>query len=145
MKGFRALVFAAAIGLAAGAASAADDLKQAAHAALIAYTRATLAGPKVLAPMLTPEFQIMRANGVGYDRHGYLTRSVGKIAGRPGYAHEDIVATAHGDIMVVRYFLRIDEVIEGKEVLKRAPRLTVFRKVDGDWHVVSHANFGLTR
>ena len=150
MKGFFALVLSAAVGLAStvwtvGPAAAADDLKEKAQAALIAYTKATLAGAKVLAPMLTPEFQIMRANGAGFDRDGYLNRSVGKITAKPDFSHEDIVATQHGDIMVVRYFLRIDEIIEGQPVKKRAPRLTVFRKVNGSWSVVAHANFGLTK
>jgi len=150
MRGFFALVLSAAIALGAtigstGQATADDDLKKTAHVALIAYTKATLAGTKVLAPMLAPEFQIMRANGAGFDRNGYLNKGVGKITGRPDFSHEDIIATQHGDIMVVRYFLRIDEVIEGQPVKKRAPRLTVFRKVDGRWNVVAHANFGLAK
>lgn len=123
----------------------ANELTEKARAALIAYTEATLAGSKVLAPMLTPEFQIMRGNGVGYDRHGYLTRAVPRISGKPDFSHEDIVATQNGDLMVVRYFLRINEVIEGVPVKKRAPRLTVFRNVGGDWKVVSHANFGAAK
>lgn len=142
-----ALFLSAALGLAAAApamrpAAAADDLTATARAALVAYTEATLAGPKALAPMLAPEFQIMRSNGAGYDRDGYLTRSVGTISGAPGFSHEDIVATAQGDLLVTRYYLRIDEVIEGRKIAKRAPRLTVFRKIGGAWKVVAHANFG---
>ena len=59
-------------------------------------------------------------------------------------AHEDLVVTRADDIMVVRYFLRIDETIDGAEIESRAPRLTAFRKIDGAWKAVSHANFGAT-
>lgn len=146
MKKLAAPLLAATIGLSAAlgtapTASAAESLKEIAHQALIAYTKATLAGRAALAPMLTPEFQIMRSNGVGYGRDDYLA-SLHRIKGKPDFSQENIVATRHGDIMVVRYFLRIDEVIDGKQIRKRAPRLTVFRYVDGRWKVVSHANFG---
>jgi hypothetical protein len=141
MKSLVALALSSSIGL-GSAAYAAEDLTDTARKALIAYTQATLDGPKALAPMLAPEFQIMRSNGVGYDRDGYLGRSVARISAKPDFSHEDIVATRHGDIMVARYFLRIDEVIEGKPIKRRAPRLTVFRLVDGAWKVVAHSNFG---
>lgn len=123
-------------------ARADDALTETARTALIAYTEATLAGPDVLAPMLAPEFQIMRSNGAGYGRDDYLSRSVPSISGKPDFLHEDIVATRHGELLVVRYFLRIDEVIEGRQIKKRAPRLTVFRQVGGAWRVVAHSNFG---
>jgi hypothetical protein len=126
-------------------ARAADDLTATARQALIAYTKATLAGSKALAPMLAPEFQIMRTNGVGYDRKGYLGRGVPSISAEPDFSHEDITATQNGDILVVRYFLRINETILGKAVKKRAPRLTVFRKIDGAWKVVAHSNFGAAK
>jgi hypothetical protein len=135
----------ASLGLSAKVAVAAQDLTETARAVLIAYTKATLAGSKVLSPMLAPEFQIMRTNGVGYDRAGYLNRGVRTIFAEPDFSHEDIVATVHGDIMVVRYFLRINEVILGNPVKKRAPRLTVFRQVAGAWKVVAHSNFGATK
>jgi len=145
MKPFRTAVLAAALCTAAFPAVADDRNTHDARAALIAYTEATLAGPDVLAPMLAPEYQIMRANGVGFDRDGYLGRGVGGVKGRPDFSHEDIVATRDGDILVVRYFLRINEIIDGTPVKKRAPRLTVFRMIDGKWKVVSHANFGAAK
>lgn len=154
MRHFTRPVFPVAAGLAAltgtailpaASVRAADDLTETARAALVAYTAATLKGPAALAPYLAPEFQIMRANGVGYDRDGYLNKGVGTIVGKPGFSHEDIVATRAGDLLVVRYFLRIDEVIQGKPIKKRAPRLTVFRNVGGAWKVVAHANFGTTK
>jgi hypothetical protein len=109
---------------------------------LVAFTQAVLDGPDALAPILAPEYQIMRTNGVGYDRDGYLNRGAGTVLAQPDYSHEDLVVTADGDVLVVRYFLLIDETIDGKPVKRRAPRLTVFRKIDDVWKVVAHSNFG---
>ena len=121
---------------------ASGDLTETARAALIAFTEAVRTGPEALAPMLAPEYQIMRANGVGYDRDSYLGRGAGTVSIKPDYAHEEIIATTYDDVLVVRYFLRIEETIDGNPVEKRAPRLTVFRKIEGQWKVVAHANFG---
>ncbi|NKB49668.1 MAG: DUF4440 domain-containing protein [Alphaproteobacteria bacterium] len=122
----------------------ADDMMDEARAALVEFTEAVLAGPDVLAPLLAPEYQIMRTNGVGYDRDGYLNRGAGSVNAQPDFSHEDLVVTVDDDVMVVRYFLRIDETIDDKPVKKRAPRLTVFRKIDDIWKVVAHSNFGAT-
>lgn len=129
--------------LAAGAAAADENLEETARAALVAFTAAVVSGPDAVAPLLAPEYQIMRANGVGYDRSGYIA-NVKAVEAAPDFSHEDLVVTAADDVMVVRYFLTINEIIEGAPVSRRAPRLTVFRKIDGDWKVVSHANFGAT-
>jgi ketosteroid isomerase-like protein len=129
--------------LAAGAAAADENLEETARAALVAFTAAVVSGPDAVAPLLAPEYQIMRANGVGYDRSGYIA-NVKAVEAAPDFSHEDLVVTAADDVMVVRYFLTINEIIEGSPVSRRAPRLTVFRKIDGDWKVVSHANFGAT-
>ncbi len=125
-------------------ASAAGDLEETARAALVAFTEAVIAGPEAAAKVLAPEYQILRANGVGYDREGYIEEGVGRVNARPDFAYEEIVATADGDILVVRSMLRIEETIDGAPVDRRAPRLTVFRKIDGAWKVVAHANFGAT-
>ena len=135
---------AAVVTLSANAASAAGDLTDEARSLLVAFTQAVLDGPDALAPILAPEYQIMRTNGVGYDRDGYLNRGAGTVLAQPDYSHEDLVVTADGDVLVVRYFLLIDETIDGKPVKRRAPRLTVFRKIDDVWKVVAHSNFGAT-
>ena len=129
--------------LSAGAASAADDMTETARGLLVAFTQAVLDGPKALAPILAPEYQIMRNNGVGYDREGYLNRGAGTVSAQPGFSHEDLVVTADDDILVARYFLTIDETIDGEPVKRCAPRLTVFRKIDAGWKVVAHSNFGV--
>lgn len=141
---FTALI-SAVVTLSADAISAADEMTETARTALVAFTEAVLAGPQTLAPMLAPEYQIMRANGVSYDRDAYLDRGAGTVSARPDFSHEELVVTADDEVMVVRYFLRIDETIDGKPVKRRAPRLTVFRKIDDVWKVVAHSNFGATK
>ena len=42
---------------------------------------------------------------------------------------------------MVRYFLRIEETIDGKPITRRALRLTVFRKISNDWKITAHSNF----
>ena len=136
---------AAVMTLSAIANAVADDMTDEARELLVAFTQAVIDGPEKLAPLLAPEYQIMRTNGVGYDRDGYLNRGVGTVSAQPDYSHEDLVVTTADDVLVVRYFLRINETIDDKPVKKRAPRLTVFRKIDGAWKVVSHSNFGATQ
>lgn len=97
---------------------------------------------QAIAAILAPEYQIMRADGVGYDREGYLAGGLPKIDNNSlEWRFENLVATASDDLMVVRYHLVIDETIDHRPVTRRAPRLTVFRRDGEDWRVVAHANF----
>ena len=94
-----------------------------------------------MAEVLAPEYQIVRSNGQTYDREGYIESNAGgvKITSLPEY--ESIVATQGGDVLVVSSVLTITETIDGQPVTRRAPRLTVFRLLDGQWRVSAHANF----
>lgn len=141
---FAATAFAAGLLLAAPVPGTADEAADAARPLLIAFIDGVIAGPEAVAPLLAPEYQIMRSNGVGYDRDGYINRGAGTVRARPNYALDDLVATTGGDVMVVRYTLQIDETIDGKTISRRAPRLTTFRKIDGDWKVSAHANLART-
>lgn len=122
-------------------AGGADENVATARSLLIAFTDAVIAGPEAVAPLLAPEHQIMRSNGVGYGQAGYVSRGAGSVNAQPNYSHDDLVVTTGGDTLGVRYFLQIDETIDGKAVARRAPRLAVFRKIDGAWKVTAHANF----
>lgn len=130
-------LLAAGMILAAGTALADEQLDSQAEAAMVAFTEAVASGN--VAGILAPEYQIMRSNGIGYDRSEYIDEVKGIDI--EAYHYDDIVATSADDIMVVRSILTINETFDGKEVERRAPRLTVFRLVDGAWKVVSHANF----
>lgn len=127
------------------AGAAAQSLHDTAKAQLVAFVEAVRGGPKAVGKILAPEYQLMRGNGVGFDRDGYISRGVGTVSIQRGFSHEEIVVTRSGDIMVVRYMLRITETIDGKPVAKRAPRLTVFRNIGGKWMVTAHANFAVTQ
>jgi ketosteroid isomerase-like protein len=142
MRTVLAVILATAVALSAGPAAADDELNETARAAIAAFVNAVIAGPEALEPILAPEFQILRANGVGYDREGYLGTGAETAALQPGFTAEDIVATAHDGVLVARYVLRIDGMIDGQPMPQRAPRLSVFRQIDGQWKVVAHANFG---
>jgi ketosteroid isomerase-like protein len=88
---------------------------------------------------LAPEFQIQRSDGKGYDEAEYLAGGLPKIDSIVSV--QDVVATEHGNVMVVRYVLSLKATVGGKAEQRSAPRLTVFRR-DGDrWLVVAHANF----
>ncbi len=118
-----------------------SNVDQLANKLIVKFIEAVIAGPDELAPMLAPEYQIMRSNGVGYNREEYLTKGLGKLSIKPVFAHKDIVVTLAENTMVVRYILEVDETIDGRAVSKRAPRLTVFRLIDNKWKVVAHSNF----
>ena len=96
-----------------------------------------------LKAILAPEFQLLRATGVGYDREGYIASELPTI--KEEWQVEDLVATASEELLVARYHLVVDETIEGVPVARRAPRLTVFRQKGDIWLVVAHATFATPR
>jgi ketosteroid isomerase-like protein len=89
--------------------------------------------------VLAPEFQVQRSDNRGFTREEYLaggrTRQV-----KPPVAR-DLVATEADGVLVVRYKMEVEQVADGKTITGEAPRLTVFRKVDGRWLVVAHAAY----
>ncbi len=138
-------MLAAAVALFAVAAlgvtrARAADVHSEGMGAVTAWVAAVTSGDKdAVAAILAPEFQIVRDNGVAYDRDQYLASDLPRIATPPPIS--DLVATGEGDVMVVRYVLTIDATVGGAPMQARAPRLTVFRR-DGDkWLVSAHANF----
>lgn len=125
----------------ASAAEAADPaLAAEATGAINAWFAAIMSrDPATLGKVLAPEFQIMRADGSGYDAAGYPTSELPVIAEMPTI--EDLVATREGDILVARYMVNLDSTRDGKTVEAYAPRLTVFRRSGDAWLVVAHGNF----
>ncbi len=128
------LVFGLALAAPARAQTAAD-----AEAAVMVWLNAIKSGDAArISAILAPEFQIQRADGTGFDRVGYLT---GFAIITEIIAVSDVVVTAAGDIMVVRYQLRLTSTVDGRPTEALAPRLTVFRREGDVWLVVAHANF----
>ncbi|MEI7703808.1 MAG: nuclear transport factor 2 family protein [Deltaproteobacteria bacterium] len=116
--------------------------------ALVSEARAQLEGlfaalasgsPERVRPWLSPEFQVLRSNGVGYGRDEYLAKSIPRIAAPPRF--EDLVVTRGEGHVVTRFRLVADETIDGKKAGSGAPQLIVFRVEPGGWKVVAAANF----
>ncbi len=57
----------------------------------------------------------------------------------------DLIATEADGVLVVRYVMEVEQIADGKTIVGAAPRLTVFRKVDGRWLVVAHAAYPAAR
>lgn len=134
LAGFSAL----AVGL--GPAGATEPLSgEEARAALDPWIDAIMTGDAaVVDGVLAPEYQILRADGSGHDKAGYL-KALPKHNAATTFS--DIVATGNGAVMVIRYRIETDQTVEGKVVKGVSPRLSVFRK-DGDrWLLCAHANF----
>ena len=91
-----------------------------------------------LEAFLAPEFQIVRANGDRLGREAYLAAP----AAVEDFTISDVTATQGGDVIVVTYLSATTETIDGVEQTTTAPRMSVFRLVDGTWQLSAHANFG---
>jgi len=96
-----------------------------------------------VAPLLAPEFQVQRSDGVGYDKADYVGLALPKIAIAPTYT--DISVTRTDDIVVARFMLDIVETIRGHETGRVSPQLMVFRVTPDGWQVVAAANFAPIR
>jgi hypothetical protein len=87
---------------------------------------------------LAPEFQLVRATGDRLDRATYLAA--------PATVHEwrisEVRTTSAPDLLVVSYLVATTETLDGLEQTTTAPRLSVFRSVDGTWMLAAHSNFG---
>lgn len=126
--------------LAGGVARAQAEVSEAdALEALDPWADALFTGdPAVVDKVLAEEFQVLRSNGGGHDKAGYL-KALPEHTTRSKFS--DIIATGNGETLVVRYKIEIEQTIDGTPVNGIAPRLSVFRKEAGRWLVVAHANF----
>ena len=116
------------------------DLVAEVHEKLVAVFDALATGdPEKVAPLLAPEFQVLRSDGGGYGKEEYLAASIPKIRKAPVFS--DLVVTRNADIVVVRLILEIDEIIDGKQGAARSPQLMVFRVAPDGWQVVAAGNF----
>jgi hypothetical protein len=120
--------------------------------ALVAETRAQLerlfaalrsGDREKVRPWLSPEFQVVRSDGSGYDREAYLARSIPRIAAPPRF--EDLVVTRGEGQVVARFRLVADEVLDGRRATSGAPQLIVFRVEPDAWKVVAAANLAALR
>ena len=89
---------------------------------------------------LDPAFQIARADGSTADKQSYLQQPAAVQA----YQIDDVVATRDGGVLVVRYEVTTEEVIERQAYSSDpAPRLSVFVDDGGTWRLIAHANLNV--
>lgn len=126
-------------------ANAAEDagtrhLNAEAKKAVESWANAVASGnAQIVRGYLAPEFQILRSDGKAYDAEQYLAGGMSKI--ESVISVQDVVATAHANLMVVRYVISLKASADGETMQQSAPRLTVFRREGDHWLVVAHANF----
>ena len=95
--------------------------------------------PAKVAPLLAPEFQVVRFDGTTYGRDDYLARSIPRITG--GFAFSDVRVTRNDDILVARFTLEMNDTIDGKRAERLSPQLIVFRLRPDGFQVIAAANF----
>ncbi len=108
-------------------------------AALLPWITAVADGDRAAVErLLASEFQILRSDGVGYDKPGYL-------AALPAHRQmpevRDVQATGDGGSLVIRYTITVDGTVQGRTMRGTAPRLSTMRRAGEIWQMVAHANF----
>lgn len=91
--------------------------------------------------LLAPGFQAVRSNGDVQDKQAYLANppQVNR------FRLSKFKGTRHAGVLVVSYRITVIEHIAGRDQpVGPAPRLTVFHRYGGAWHLTAHANFGAT-
>ena len=89
---------------------------------------------------LDPAFQISRADGSTADKTQYLQQPASVQA----FQIDDVVATRDGNLLIVRYEVTTEEVIERQAYSSEpAPRLSVFIDDNGTWRLLAHANLNV--
>jgi hypothetical protein len=93
---------------------------------------------RAIAALISPAFQIQRADGSTARRDEYLMR----LATIRSFEISNLVATYASGTLVVRYDVATDEVIGGVEFQRsQLPRLSTFTWSGTRWRMTSHANF----
>jgi hypothetical protein len=88
--------------------------------------------------LLSPAFQIQRADGSSSGRTQYLK----KLPTLLSFRLARFVATQTGAVLVVRYLATATGTVNGKPYTPGpAPRLSVFSWNGSMWQLVAHANF----
>ena len=88
--------------------------------------------------MLSPAFQLERADGTGLGKDEYLQ----KLPTLTSFELTKFSAGRVGSVLVVRYLATATGVVDGKPYTPGpAPRLSVFMHSGKHWQIVAHANF----
>jgi len=87
---------------------------------------------------LDPAFLLQRGDG------SYLTKSeyIADPSQVDAFQVRNIVATHNGDVRVIRFEAKTDQIVNGNQVPGVwIPRLSTFKKTGKVWRLIAHANF----
>jgi ketosteroid isomerase-like protein len=88
--------------------------------------------------LLSPAFELQRADGTGSGKAEYLQN----LPTVQTFELSDFTASRAGDVLVVRYLADATGIVNGQPYTPGpAPRLTVFSREGKRWQLVAHANF----
>jgi hypothetical protein len=88
--------------------------------------------------LLSPAFQVQRADGTATEKADYLK----KLPDVQKFSLSNFRATQQGGTLVVRYLAVVTGTVNGKPYTPGpAPRLTVFAWNGQRWQLVAHTNF----
>ena len=92
-----------------------------------------------LKKMMAPEFQSVHRDGAR-DRKEELQLIQGLNLGK--YTLTNLKVTQNGPVVIVTYFVSVEETIKGKHLsaTKPAARLSAWLKTDSGWKWIIHAN-----
>lgn len=91
-----------------------------------------------LKTFLSDSFLRQGADGMFATKDQYLSN----LPQVSNYHITDVTAKQNGDALVVRWMTSVDEVVNGKTLQTTpAPRLATFVWDQGEWKLLSHANF----
>jgi hypothetical protein len=90
--------------------------------------------------VLSEHFQVSLGSGRGFTREGALKAApvVNSDA-----SVSNLVITRSETLIVARYDVQVEQMIEGELQSKNAPRLTVFELHEDGWYVTAHASFAV--
>ena len=87
---------------------------------------------------LDPAFLLQRGDGSYLNKTQYLADPSQVDA----FQVRNIVATHNGDVRVLRFEAKTDQIVNGNQVPGVwIPRLSTFKKTGKVWRLISHANF----
>ncbi len=91
--------------------------------------------------LLAPNFRAVRSNGDVQDKAAYLANPP-RVS---RFTLSQLKGSEYSGVLVVSYRITVIEHIAGHDQpVGPAPRLSVFQRYKGAWHLTAHANFGAT-
>lgn len=93
-----------------------------------------------LESLLSPAFQLVRADGSSANREEYLANP----ATMDSFELTDFVTTREGDVIVARFLGATAETIDGQTYATQpAPRIAVMQQDGDQWRIVAQVNFNV--